>query len=107
MDQTFYFNENIAFGQEITTKERGDTYSDVVFLLSGALHLQGVLHSSSLPDCIEDKKSGGQKQSELFSVSAGNDLRMSTMRPNPYLSAGIAMRRGEFRGLLQFLSRPN
>lgn len=69
--------------------------------------LQGVLRSSPLPDCIEDKKSGGQKQSILYSVSAGSDLRMSTLRPNPYLSIEIDERRGEFRGLLQFLSRPN
>lgn len=38
-----------------TTKGPVDAFPDVVFLL------QGVLHSSSLPDCIEDKKSGGRK----------------------------------------------
>lgn len=77
------------------------------FVLGRACYLQGVLHSSPLPDCIEDKKSGGQKQSILYSVSAGSDLRMSTLRPNPLLSIEIDERRGEFRGLLQFLSRPN
>ena len=61
MKNVLNFIENIASGQEITTKERGHSFSDVVFLLSGASYLQGVLHSSSLPDYIEDKKSGGQQ----------------------------------------------
>jgi len=53
--------ENIASGQEITTKERGHGFSNVVFLLAlGLNYFKGVLHSSSLPDYIEDKKSGGQ-----------------------------------------------
>lgn len=51
-------------------------------------------------------KNRGIKQSNLFPVSAGNDLRMSTMRPNPYLSAGIK-ERGDYRGLPQFNSQPN
>ena len=67
----------------------------------------GVLHSSSFPDYIEDKKSGGQQQSNLFPVSAGNDLRMSTMRPNPYLSTGVEMRKCKHRGIFQLFSRPN
>jgi hypothetical protein len=50
---------------------------------------------------------GGQQQSSLFSVSAGNDLRMSTMRPNPYLSTGIDERRSEIRGFLQLFSQAN
>jgi hypothetical protein len=33
----------------------------VLFIFGGVSYLQGVLHSSSLPDYIEDKKSGGQK----------------------------------------------
>ena len=107
MNNELNFNENIAFGQEITTKERGHSFSDVVFLLSGASYYIGfdniVFPSLIISRVIQTVR---QKQSELFSVSAGNDLRMSTMRPNPYLSTGIAMRRGEFRGLLQFLSRP-
>jgi len=95
MYQTFYFNENIAFGQEITTKERVDAYSNVVFLLSGASHLQGVQHSSSLPDYIEDKKSGGQK-TDRHNTSLCNDstiiigrearkCRMLKTVINPYL----------------------
>ena len=51
-------------------------------------------------------KSRGIQQSNLFSVSAGNVLRMTTMRPNPYLSAGIEMRRS-YRGLLQLNSQAN
>lgn len=34
----------------------------------------------------------GNQQSNLFLVSAGSDLLMSTLRPNPYLSAEIEMR---------------
>ena len=60
MKRDLNFTENIASGQEITTKERFTAYSDVVFLFPVAPFLQGVLHSSSLPDYIEDKKSGGQ-----------------------------------------------
>ena len=102
------FFENIASGQEITTAERGHGFSKVVFLLSlGFIFLQGVLHSSSLPDYIEDKKSGGIKQSNLFMASAGNDLRMSTMRPNPYLSAILELRKGKIGNFFLFNSRPN
>lgn len=67
----------------------------------------GLLHSFSHPDFIEVTRNGGIQQSNLFAVSAGNDLRMSTMRPNPYLSAGIEMRRDKFRGLLQLNTRTN
>ena len=81
---------------------------DEVFLLSLGLNsFMGVLHSSSLPDYIEDKKSGGQQQSNLIPVSAGSDLRMSPLRPNPYKSIGIGERRSKFRGFLQLFSRPN
>lgn len=56
---------------ENTTKETGHANSDVVFLfVRGLLYLQGVLHSSSLPDYIEDKKSGGQKTDRLKNVCA-------------------------------------
>ena len=34
-------------------------------------------------------KNSGTRQSILFPVSAGNEPRISTMRPNPYLSIGI------------------
>jgi hypothetical protein len=65
---------------------------------------RGSSHILSPLDYIEAIQEGGIKQSNLFSVSAGNDLRMSTMRPNPYLSAGIEERR-DYRGLLLFNSR--
>jgi len=70
--------------------------------------------SSAMPDirCFDtahlvlinrvQNKSRGIKQSNLFPVSAGNDLTVSTMRPNPYLSAGIVERRSKHRGFLQF-----
>ena len=61
MKKEVFLNNNTAFGRKITTKERGHAFSDVVFLFPGASYLQGVLHSSSLPDYIEDKKSGGQR----------------------------------------------
>jgi hypothetical protein len=95
MNKNLSTNENIAYGHKISRKG-WLTLSSLDFLfVRGLVILQGVLHSSSLPDCIEDKKSGGVKQSKLLTASAGNDLRMSTMRPNPYLSAVIVMRRGE------------
>ena len=94
------FDLKYCLRAEDTTKEPGHAFSDVVFLFPKALLLIGVLHSSAVPDYIEDKKSGGNQQSNLFSVSAGNDLRMSTMRPNPYLSTEIEMKRVKFRELL-------
>ena len=60
MKRDLIFSENIASGQEITTKERGHAFSNVVFLFPGASSFIGVLHSSTVPDYIEDKKSGGQ-----------------------------------------------
>ena len=100
------FSNNIAFGQEITTAERGHAFSKVVFLLCLGLNYLVFLHSFHRSDYIETNKSGGQQQSNLFPVSAGNDLRMSTMRPNPYLSTGIVERRDKKRGLLPLFSRP-
>lgn len=67
---------------------------------------KGFSHIFSLPDFIKVIQRGGIQQSNLFSVSAGNVLRMTTMRPNPYLSAGIEMRRS-YRGLLQLNSQAN
>ena len=61
MKKEVFLNNNIAFGQEITTAARGHSLANVVFLLSGASSFIGVPHSSSLPDYIEDKKSGGQQ----------------------------------------------
>jgi hypothetical protein len=67
----------------------------------------GFLHSFSHPDFMTVIQNRGIQQSNLFPVSAGNDLRMSTMRPNPYLSTGIEMRKSKFRGFFQLFSRPN
>jgi hypothetical protein len=50
---------------------------------------------------------GGQQQSNLFPVSAGSDLRMSPLRPNPYLSIGIGERRSKKRGFLRLFSQAN
>jgi hypothetical protein len=58
---------------ENTTKEWGYAFSDVVFLFPEFSILQGVLHSSSLPDYIEDKKSGGQQTDCLKNKSLCND----------------------------------
>ena len=60
-------NNNTILVQDIcprakdTTKEQGYSFSDVVFLFLWVCYLQGVHRSSSLPDYIEDKKSGGQQ----------------------------------------------
>lgn len=45
----------------------------VLFISGGVSYLQGVLHSSSLPDCIEDKKSGGQKTDCRVNTSLCSD----------------------------------
>jgi len=106
MNKTLDFIKNIASGHKISRQGSVTrSYLDFLFV-RGLNYLQGVLHSSSLPDYIEDKKSGGQQQSNLYSVSAGSDLRMSPLRPNPLLSIEIEMRKSEFRGFFQFLSRP-
>jgi hypothetical protein len=105
METRLNLNENIASGQKIPQRV-GHSFQ-CGFLFPEVSHLQGVLHSSSLPDYIEDKKSGGQQQSNLFPVSAGSDLRMSPLRPNPYLSIGIDERRSEKRDFLQLFSRTN
>ena len=49
-------------------------------------------------------KNRGTRQSNLIPVSAGNDLQMSTMRPNPF-SIGIDKRRSKLRGFLQLSSQ--
>jgi len=130
MNKNLYFYNIIASGREITTKERGNANSNVVFsflqffkISRGVLFNQnsipvfiiqwrlkiyiGFLHSFSRPDFIEVIQSGGQQQSNLFPVSAGSDLRMSPLRPNPYLSIGIDERKSKYRGFFQLFSRPN
>ena len=68
---------------------------------------RGFFHIFSPLDYIEAIRRGGTRQSILFPVSAGNEPRISTMRPNPYLSIGIEERRRNFRGVLQSSSRTN
>jgi hypothetical protein len=91
-----------------TTKETGDAYSNVVFLFPVAQLFIGFL-IQFFPLLILSSKfqNKGKQQSNLFPVSAGNDLRMSTMRPNPYLSTGVEMRKSKKRGFFQLFSRPN
>lgn len=45
--------------------------------LRGLSYFQGVLHSSSLPDYIEDKKSGGQK-TDCLNKNLCNDSTINT-----------------------------
>jgi|WetSurMetagenome_2_1015567.scaffolds.fasta_scaffold00103_84 hypothetical protein len=75
MNTTLQFDLRYCLRAEITTpKEWGNAFSGVVFLFLKALLLYiGVLHSSSLPDCIEDKKSGGQYTDCLINTSLCND----------------------------------
>lgn len=109
MSKGLHFSSRYCLrAKDTTSKETGHANSDgVVFLFPEVCFCKGVLHSSSLPDYIEDKKSGGNQQSNLFPVSAGSDLRMSPLRPNPYLSIGIEMRKSKYRGFFQLFSRPN
>jgi hypothetical protein len=72
MNKTLNFDLRYCLRAKDTTKELGDTFSNVVFLFPVAQVLQGVLHSSSLPDYIEDKKSGGQ-QTDCLNKSLCND----------------------------------
>ena len=108
MSQGLNFSRDIASGQEITTKERFTAYSDVVFLFPEVYCFIGFL-TYLFPYLIISRliQRGGKQQSNLFLVSAGSDLRMSTLRPNPYLSIGVKMRKSKFRGFFQLFSRPN
>jgi hypothetical protein len=73
MNRDLVFNQNICLRAEDYHKGRGHSLFFVVFLFPGVSFLQGVLHSSSLPDYIEDKKSGGQKTDWLINKSLCND----------------------------------
>ena len=77
MKKEVFLNNNIASGQEITTKERGHAFSNVVFLFPAASSFMGVLHSSSLPDYIEDKKSRGQL-TDCLKSNLCNDSTINT-----------------------------
>ena len=69
---------------------------------------RGSFHILSPLNYIEAIQEGGTRQSILFPISAGNEPRISTMRPNPYLSIGIEERRRKiFRGVLQLSSQTN
>ena len=61
MNKTLNFYNNICLRASDNHKGAVHSLSNVVFHFPEATHLQGVQHSSSLPDCIEDKKSGGQQ----------------------------------------------
>jgi len=72
MKETLNFNNNIAYGHKIS-RQGWLTLSYLDFLFACGLNLfQGVLHSSSLPDYIEDKKSGGQLTDCLHNTSLCN-----------------------------------
>jgi len=77
MIKTLNFDSRYCPRAEDTTKELVTAFSNVVFLFSGALHFQGVLHSSSLPDYIEDKKSGGQLN-DCLNKNLCNDSTINT-----------------------------
>jgi hypothetical protein len=73
MSKILSFNNNTASGQKISRKGRVTlSYLDFLFVRGLNYFLQGVLHSSSLPDYIEDKKSGGQKTDRLINTSLCN-----------------------------------
>ena len=71
MRKNLNFNENIAFGQEITTKERGHAFSDVVFLFPEAFTFIGFL-SYLFPCLIISRliQRGGQQTNCLKNVYA-------------------------------------
>jgi len=73
MNDTLSFNNNTASGHKISRQGRLTlTYLEFLFV-RGLNYLQGVLHSSSLPDYIEDKKSGGRQTDCLAkSLCAGS-----------------------------------
>ena len=77
MNKDLHFVSKYCLRAKDTTKERGYAFSNVVFLFPEVSYLKGVLHSSSLPDYIEDKKSGGQ-QTVCFKKWLCNDSTIIT-----------------------------
>lgn len=111
MNTTLNFDSRYCLRARTTAKEPGYANSNAVFLfVRGLKNFIGFL-SYLFPSLIISRvfQRGGQQQSNLFPVSAGSDVRMSPLRPNPYLSAGVEERRGKykFRGLLRLFSRTN
>ena len=72
-------------------------------------HYIGFFHSFSHPDFMTVIQNRGNQQSNLFMISAGNDLRVSTMRPDLISSVRIEERRSGTtkvgRGFLQLISQ--
>ena len=66
MNKNISINENIAHGHKISRKGRLTLTSLDFLFVRGFAILQGVPHSSSLPDYIEDRKSGGQQTNCLL-----------------------------------------
>jgi hypothetical protein len=70
MSKELNFNNNTAFGRKISRKGRVTLISLDFLFVRGLNYLQGVQHSSPLPDYIEDKKSGGQQTDCLKNICA-------------------------------------
>ena len=110
MNTSLQFDSRYCLRAEDTAKKSGHANFDAVFLFPEGCNLIGFL-SYLFPSLIISRvfQRGGKQQSNLFPVSAGSDVRMSPLRPNPFLSAGVEERRGKykFRGLLRLFSRTN
>ena len=107
MNKELVFNQDICLRAKDYHKGRGHSLSNVVFLFRGFCYFIG-FDNIVFPSLILSREiqTVCEQQSNLLSASAGNDLRMSTMRPNPYLSAEVKMRKSKFRGFFQLFSRP-
>ena len=108
MNTSLIFDSKYCLRAEDTTKEPGYAFSDVVFLFPEVYLFIGFL-TYLFPYLIISRliQRGGKQQSNLFLVSAGSDLRMSPLRPNP-LSIRVEERRSKIiRGFLRLFSRTN
>jgi hypothetical protein len=76
MNNNISNNLEYCLRAEDTTKGFAHTFPRGFSFLE-ASYLQGVLHSSSLPDYIEDKKSGGQK-TDCLNKNLCNDSTINT-----------------------------
>lgn len=77
MSKSLKFDSKYCLRARITAKGTGHANSDAVFLFPEVYHFIGVLHSSSFPDYIEDKKSGGQ-QTDCLNKNLCNDSTINT-----------------------------
>jgi len=86
-------------------------WSEQPFIKAPAGPDRGSFYILSPLDYIEAIQEEGTRQSNLFTASAGSDLRMSTLRPDPFSSAGIEARRSVTakagRDFLRLSSRAN